>query len=117
LLDYENVRGIHIPREVQTGTRRFIGVGKVLAVSDHLSDDEQVEKMKAVLRESKYVGFEFHVVAEVVMIPQLELPRDVSLLCMHVKDVVYIPRDLDELLEKQVAHEKAELLKDPKRIV
>jgi hypothetical protein len=105
VLDYTTVRGIHIPGNVQEGTKRFIGIGKVLAVSEYESDDPQVEKMKPIIRKVGYVGFEFHVCAQVVMLPQFELPRESNLICLHVKDVVYLPEKLDELIDRQRTYE------------
>lgn len=104
-LNNDRISRIHLPDDVKNSMTHFVGVGKVLAVSDLRSEDDYIEQQKQILREIKYVGFEFHVVAECIILPQFELPRDVSLVCMHVKDAVYFPRDLDTLLKRQREYE------------
>lgn len=115
-IDYENFRGILMPTSVKTGVNRFIGVGRIVAISEFPSEDEYTERLKDLLRKQPYVGFEFHVVAQCVQLPQFELPRDADLVCMHVKDAVYIPKDLDVLLARHAEYEKNELERREKEL-
>lgn len=105
-INFERIGTIYVPDQVRDVQVRFIGIGKVLRVSDLESDDEYVEYLKNVFLERKYVCFEFHVVAEIKLPPQFVLPKDVNLILLHTKDVVQIPSNLDELFEKHKEFEK-----------
>jgi hypothetical protein len=106
LVDYSKVGRIAIPGTVQQASMRFVTVGKVLAVSAHESETEWIEYMKEEIRKSKYVGFASHIIAECPMLPQFELPSDVSIGLLHVRDVTQILNNFEELLERHKEHEK-----------
>jgi len=106
LVDYSKVGRIAIPGTVQQASMRFVTVGKVLAVSDHASETEWIEYMKEEIKKSGYVGFASHIIAECPMLPQFELPKDISIGLLHVRDVTQILSNFEELLERQSEYEK-----------
>ncbi len=106
LVDYSQVGRIAIPGTVQQASMRFVTVGKVLAISDHHSETEWIEYMKEEIRKSKYVGFASHIIAECPMLPQFELPKDVSVGLLHVRDVTQILTNFEELLNRHKEYEK-----------
>ena len=105
LMNYDKIGSIVLPETIRAGSMRFVTVGKILAVSDLVSEDEWVEYMKRELRKSKYVGFSAHVTADAAIMPQFCLDKDVSIIMLHVKDTLQIPQRLDELLERQAKWE------------
>ncbi|HEX5033358.1 MAG TPA: hypothetical protein VFW62_02655 [bacterium] len=107
-MKYDKIGSIEVPQVIQQGSRRFITVGKILAVSALVSDEDWVEYMKEVLRSSKYVGFSSHVTAEAAILPHFEVDKDVSIIMLHVKDTLQIPKNLDDLLDRQFKWEAEE---------
>lgn len=110
-IDYEKIGNVFVPENVRQGSRRFIGVGRVLRVSSLPSEHEYIEAMKEVIRERQYVCFEFHVSADVKMLPRFKLPEGVDLVLLHVRDAVQFPERLDELLEIQREYEEKQSAK------
>lgn len=121
LLNYDKIGSIHLPQEVSEGSMRFVTVGKVLAISDMKSSDPQIEYVKKKLRAQQggffkrrgdmYVGFSYHVVADLAIMPQFKLPEDVSLIMLHLLDITLIPHRLDDLLREHEAFEAQEVEK------
>lgn len=108
LVNYESIRNIHLPPNVRNEAIRFSTVGKVLAVSDLRSESEWIEYMKEAIRASGYIAYSFHVTVECGIIPQFEVPSNVSIIQVHVRDVTQVIHDFEGLLAEQAEYERLE---------
>lgn len=101
LENYEKIGSVAIPDKIRQETRKFIGYAQVLSVSPFNSHDEETEYIKGIVRGCKYVGFGFHSVAQVVLMPQFKLPASDDLIELHVKDITIYGDNMDELIARQ----------------
>ena len=101
LENYDKLGNIFVPDKIKEESRKFIPTGRILKVSDIPSDDEHIEEIKKLLRTKTYVGFEFHALALVHLMPQFKFPKGDDVVMLHVKDITIVDENLDELIERQ----------------
>ena len=110
-LSYEKVGQIYIPKNIIDVQQRFVTVGRVLSVSEIPSQDEYVQllkdKFQSMMPEA-YVGYSFHVTADLAILPQFKFDDGVSLIMLHVLDVTILPENLTELLDLHKKFEEEE---------
>lgn len=109
--NYEKLGRIRLPDRVVEESRKFIPTGRILKISDYPSDDEHIESLKEILKGRKYVGFEFHAIAPVHLLPQFAFPKGDDVVMLHVRDITIIDENLDELIERQRLWEEKEMTK------
>lgn len=112
LPNYESIGNIHLPDGVKVNSIRFSTVGKVLAVSDLVSETPWIEYMKDEIRKAKYIGYSFHVTVECAILPQFEVAKDVSIIQVHVRDVTQVLYEFEQLMDEHHDYELAELEKN-----
>lgn len=108
LPNYESIGTIHLPEGVKNNSIRFSTVGKVLAISDLVSEIPWIEYMKDEIRKAKYIGYSFHVTVECAILPQFEVGKDVSIIQVHVRDVTQVLYDFEQLMDEHHDYELAE---------
>lgn len=94
----DKINSIYLPKRVSDARKQFLQFGEVIAVSPIESEDEQIEKMKEIIRQHKYVGFESHVPVDCFPIPQYRFPDDVSVVQLFVKEITVIFNDMNRLI-------------------
>lgn len=94
----DKINSIYLPKRVSDARKQFLQFGEVIAISSIESEDEHVEKMKDLIRQNKYVGFEAHMPVDFFPIPQYRFPDDVSVVQLYVKDITVIFNDMDRLI-------------------
>ena len=109
LENYEKVGYVVVPDKIREESRKFIPTGRILKISDFPSEDEYLEGIKNILRTKTYVGFEFHAIAPVHLMPQFKFPKGDDVVMLHVKDITIVDENLDELLERQLRWETQEV--------
>jgi len=101
----ERVGRIYLTQTFREASSRHVTVAKVVAVSHLQSELEWIEYMKDEIRKEGYVGFASHVAAECPMMHQFELPDDVKICMIHVRDVIQVMYDFDKLLDRFKQHQ------------
>lgn len=125
-VNIDRIGRIAIPDAIKEHYIRFIGVGKVLAVSEMVSESEHNEYLKKYAKDCGYVGFSHHVAAQCPLMPQFEFERDETVVMLHIKDVVQYISNYNELMtiyeewlaqqNKEEIRFKQELLDQPSLI-
>ena len=114
LENYDKIGRVALPDTIRKTAVRFLPSAKLLKISSAKSYtpdgslNAEIESKKETLRKATHIMFEYHAVADVKLMPQFEFPTDISVIMLHVKEVVAYGVNIEELLEKQSEYEKKE---------